>query len=72
VQHGFLRSAIVGHSIPHTDKQAIIVEIREYCPCPTLALLRPNEPHLEESVEANRPDLLLDAVQRLLSRRATA
>jgi DNA-binding response OmpR family regulator len=59
---------IIGHSIPHTDKQAIVAELREHCSAPVLALLRPNEERLEsaaESVDANRPDLFIAAVDRL-------
>lgn len=61
---------IMGHSIPHTDKEAIVAEINEHCPVPTLALLRTDEPVLKEateSVDASRPDLLLKAVERLLT-----
>ena len=66
---------IVGHSIPHADKEAIVSEMRQHCPSPVLALLRPNEPVLREaneSVDASRPDLLLAAVERLLAHRAIA
>ena len=59
---------IIGHSIPHADKSEIIAEMRQYCDAPVLALLRPNEPSLQnatESVDASRPDLLLAAVKRL-------
>jgi CheY-like chemotaxis protein len=60
---------IIGHSIPHADKEAIIAELRQSCPAPVLALLRPNEPRLigaAEAIEANRPDLLLSTVRKLL------
>jgi CheY-like chemotaxis protein len=60
---------IVGHSIPHADKEAIIAELQQNCPAPVLALIRPNEPQLSgaaEAIEANRPDLLLSKVKRLL------
>lgn len=59
---------IIGHSIPHTDKEAIVAEMLQHCSAPVLALLRPNEAQLEcatESVDAGRPDLLVAAVERL-------
>src|SRR5580658_8952845 len=55
---------IIGHSIPHTDKQALVSEVNRHCSAPVLALLKTNEPPLEmaaESVDAGRPDLLLEA-----------
>jgi CheY-like chemotaxis protein len=61
---------IIGHSIPHTDKEAIVAELQQHCSAPVLALLRPNEQELSgatESVEAARPDLLMAAVDRLLA-----
>ena len=64
---------IMGHSIPHADKQEIVLEVRKHCPIPVLALLRIGEPPLEgaaESIDAQNPRLLLDAVSRLLVRRA--
>ena len=59
---------IIGHSIPHTDKEAIVAEMLEHCSAPVLALLRTNEAELEyanASVDASRPDLLMAAVKRL-------
>jgi DNA-binding response OmpR family regulator len=61
---------IIGHSIPHTDKRAIVQESRKYRTSPILALLRQNEPVLEdatESVDASRPELVLTCVNRLLA-----
>jgi|SRR5579871_5802615 len=60
---------IIGHSIPHTDKEAIMAETKQHCPAPVLALLRSNEPELAgaaESVDASRPELLIEAVARLV------
>ncbi len=60
---------IMGHSIPHTDKEALIVETRAHCHAPVLALLRPGEPELEQatkSIDAINPQLLLDTVAQLL------
>jgi CheY-like chemotaxis protein len=61
---------IIGHSIPHADKRAIVQEASRHRPSPILALLRQNEPELEgatESVDATRPELLLSCVNRLLA-----
>jgi CheY-like chemotaxis protein len=59
---------IIGHSIPHADKKAIVTEAKQHGSLPVLALLRVNEPELEnasESVDVLRPEVLLDAVERL-------
>jgi len=66
---------IMGHSIPHDDKKAIVDEMRQHCSAPVLALLRANEPELtiaNQSVEASRPDLLLAAVESLMQRPPSA
>jgi len=66
---------IIGHSIPHEDKKAIVEEMRQHCDAPVLALLRTNEPELtsaNQSVDASRPDLLLAAVNRLMQRSPSA
>lgn len=66
---------VLGHSIPYTDKEALAVEINRQCPTPILALLRTGEPELEsaaESVDVSNPQLLLDAVARLLAKRPKA
>ena len=66
---------IIGHSIPHADKEAIVAEMRGHCSAQVLALLRTNEPELseaDESIDAGNPKLLLDAVAHLLARRARA
>jgi DNA-binding response OmpR family regulator len=64
---------IIGHSIPHTDKKALVAATR--CDAPVLALLRHGERELEEasmSIDAANPKLLLDAVARLLSESSAA
>jgi CheY-like chemotaxis protein len=61
---------IIGHSIPHTDKEAIMAEMGQRSAAPVLALLRINEPELRgaaASVDASRPELLIEAVGRLLN-----
>jgi CheY-like chemotaxis protein len=60
---------IIGHSIPHADKESIIAELHQHCPAPVLALLRPNEPTLvgaTESIEVGKPNMLVEAVARIL------
>jgi hypothetical protein len=69
------RLLVMGHSIPHDDKKAIVDEMRQHCSAPVLALLRTNEPELtiaNQSVEASRPDLLLAAVESLMQRPPSA
>lgn len=62
---------IIGHSIPHTDKKALIEEMRAHCHAPVLALLRPGECELldeaTKSIDAANPKLLLEAVAQLFS-----
>lgn len=60
---------VLGHSIPHEDREAIIHEISETCPAPVLALLRPNESHVKgatRSIDASDPAALLAAVEEIL------
>ena len=40
---------ILGHSIPHEDKRAIIRRLTQTCPCPVLALTRINEQVVAEA-----------------------
>jgi DNA-binding response OmpR family regulator len=60
---------IIGHSIPHTDKKALVDEIRTRLRVPVLVLLRQGEPSVTEatkSIDAGNPRLSLDAVAQLL------
>lgn len=60
---------IIGHSIPHVDKQAIVREAKMHGNKLVLSLLRSGELPVEgasESVDAMRPDLLLECVEHLL------
>lgn len=64
---------IVGHSIPHEDKRMIINSCKHTCSCPVLALLRPNEPPVEEasrSVASDEPRGFVVAVQEILAEQA--
>lgn len=61
---------VLGHSIPHEDKRAIIMRCLQSCQCPVLALTRVNERVVEEatrSVDASETREFLEAVQELLS-----
>lgn len=60
---------ILGHSIPPTDKKAIINHMRDSCDCPILALLRPFESPVSEaaiSIDAGDPHALVNAVREML------
>lgn len=61
---------VLGHSIPHEGKRAIIRRCLQSCQCPVLALTRVNERVVEEatrSVDASETREFLEAVQELLS-----
>lgn len=60
---------VLGHSIPHQDKRAMIQHCVHIYSCPVLALLRENEPPVEEATRSVPPDpsTLLGAVQEILS-----
>ena len=61
---------IIGHSIPHNDKQAVLREFRHCCPAPVLALLRTGEPPLAAVaafIESHEPELVLAAVEQILA-----
>lgn len=62
---------VLGHSIPHEDKRAIIRECLKNCSCAVLALLRTNEPPVEEATRSvsTEPREFLAAVDELLTRR---
>lgn len=60
---------ILGHSIPHDDKAAILVKTKNTCRCPVLALLRPNEaplPNAERSIDSSEPQAFMDAVRDIV------
>lgn len=44
---------IMGYSIPHEDKRALVEKTRAHCAAPVLALLRHGEPELEEATKSN-------------------
>jgi DNA-binding response OmpR family regulator len=63
---------IVGHSIPHSDKEALIEAFRANRPsAPIIAMTRPGEGlvrHADLEIESD-PRVLLDSVMKLMSRR---
>lgn len=61
---------ILGHSIPHEDKRAIIRRCGQTFGCPVLALTRINEqpvPEASRSVDPGDPRAFVAAVQELLT-----
>lgn len=66
---------IMGHSIPRSDKRAIIAELRNRgCQAPVLGLLRGGERPIAEVTDAVEPEPgeMLDRVQRILASHAGA
>lgn len=62
---------VLGHSIPHQDKQRIIKRCRRTRRCPVLALTLLNEPLVPEadhSVDPSDTGAFLGTVQRLTKR----
>jgi DNA-binding response OmpR family regulator len=61
---------IVGHSIPHSDMQQLLAEIRKSSQVAVLSVGRREEdlpPGIDASVDAfDSPEILIDAVRRLL------
>ncbi len=61
---------IIGHSLPHKDKQVLLREFRRCCPGPALVLLRTGETPLTDaaaSIESHEPELVLTAVEHLFA-----
>lgn len=61
---------ILGHSIPHEDKEEIVKRCTKACSCPVLALLRPNEFEVKgaaRSVDSNDPAAFMTAVREITS-----
>jgi DNA-binding response OmpR family regulator len=46
---------IIGHSIPHNDKKALLEAVRQSCAAPVLALLRADEVPLEGAAASIDP-----------------
>jgi DNA-binding response OmpR family regulator len=63
---------IMGHSIPQSDKRAIVAELRKRgSDAPVLSLLRHGEHPIPEAAQAIDPDPqhLLDTVESMLAKR---
>jgi len=61
---------VLGHSVTHDDKIAIIEEAKRRSPCPILALLRANEspvPNIERSINSGDPRAFIDAVREMVA-----
>ena len=60
---------VLGHSIPHDDKEAIVKKVRNSCNCAVLALLRATEVPLrnaDRSIDPSDPKELIEAVREIL------
>jgi DNA-binding response OmpR family regulator len=61
---------IMGHSIPHRDKEQIIKELRNVCSTPVLALRKPNEEPFkiaDYDLDAFNPDGFVEFVKEILA-----
>jgi DNA-binding NtrC family response regulator len=60
---------ILGHSIPHDDKLALIESFRTYCPAPILSLSRHGEPFVPCDFHASPddPEKFLEVVGNILT-----
>ena len=65
---------ILGHSIPHSDKEALISAFRAHCPALIVALTNPSErPVLGADYEIeSEPDAVVRLVAKLTSEKAEA
>ena|SRR5919108_6097097 len=65
---------ILGHSIPHSDKEALIAAFRAHCRAPVVALTRRGERQVEGAdfqIEPE-PQQIVELVARLISGAANA
>jgi DNA-binding response OmpR family regulator len=68
--------AIIGHSIPLPDQQALLEEVRNSCSAPVLSLFRSSDGALKgadydlDAMEG--PDALVSAVNKVMARRMRA
>ena len=67
---------VIGHSIPHKDKRAIVAELRRHgCVAPIVSLLRFGEqpiPEATHGVDPSNPREMLDTIEDMLSKRQKA
>jgi DNA-binding response OmpR family regulator len=63
---------VLGHSIPPSDKQAMMEKVKTSCDAPVLALLRPHEGPVAgaaRSIVSFEPNIFLEAVRQVLAGR---
>lgn len=61
---------VLGHSIPHDDKVAIIEQCTKICRCPVLALLRSGEgpiPGASKAIDSSDPEAFLTAINEIVN-----
>ncbi len=66
---------VMGHSIPHKDKEALYELVQRNCPAPVIALLRSGEEPLKGaagSVDPMNPKEFLDVVSKVLRAQDTS
>src|SRR3954468_14783771 len=66
---------VMGHSIPHKDKEALFKIVTQDCAVPVIALLRGGESSLEgaaESVDPMDPRRFIEVVHRALAGKTQA
>ncbi|SRR5581483_216436 len=66
---------VIGHSIPHKDKEAIFKTVQKTCGAPVIALSRGSEPPLKgaaETVDPMNPVKFLEAVDRVAESKGKA
>lgn len=67
-QGGDYDLVVIGHSIPHKDKEAIFKRVQQTCAAPVIALSRGTEPPLKgavDTVDPMNPVKFLEAVERI-------
>ncbi|HLK09477.1 MAG TPA: hypothetical protein VKV30_16100 [Candidatus Angelobacter sp.] len=64
---------ILGHSIAHDDKQALIESFRTHCPAPIVSLERQGEPSVPCDYHASPddPEKFLEIIDNILAGRQT-
>jgi CheY-like chemotaxis protein len=66
---------VMGHSIPHSDKEELLKVIKRQCPVPVIELTRGGEPPLEgvaASADPMQPKIFMDLVDKFLREDSSA
>lgn len=65
---------ILGHSIPHTDKQVLIATFRANCPAPVVALKRADEGPVNGADYETEPEpqMVVDLVEQISGKAVAA